>query len=113
MFTVCNLQIYLELDMQWLLTKMMGTKNQRDINKLNPDYVLVSHGHYDHLDAKSIKYFDNTEALIPLGMSNLINKMNRSISTQEAGWFQQFNTGDELEIYFLPSHPFRLRECSL
>ncbi len=75
-----------------------------DIDKIKPDYVLVSHGHYDHLDKNTIKEFDNSFALIPLGMSEDIKSMNPTIKTEEAGWYQEYSINEDFKIYFLPSY---------
>ena len=37
------------------------------IDAIKPDYLLISHGHYDHLDSDTLIHFDHTTALIPLG----------------------------------------------
>jgi len=71
-----------------------------DITKIKPDYILISHGHYDHLDKNSIKEFDNSSALIPLGMKKEINSMNSTIKTEEA--LQAFKDLKAKE--FIPMH---------
>ncbi|WP_200762346.1 MBL fold metallo-hydrolase [Nitrosophilus alvini] len=75
------------------------------------DYMLISHGHHDHLDIKTIRYAGNQikEALVPLKMGRLIKRANRHIKVQEAGWYQQYNTKKEVEIYFLPAHHWHRR----
>jgi L-ascorbate metabolism protein UlaG (beta-lactamase superfamily) len=69
----------------------------------NIDYLLISHTHYDHLDAKVIKApgLKNTKALIPLGMGGIIKCMNKDIKTEEAGWYQKYNTGEKSPRVFL------------
>ncbi len=76
-----------------------------DIENIKADYLLVSHGHFDHLDSDSVKMLNciNTTAFVPLKMGSLIHSMNQKITTQEAGWYQQFNTENEIEIYLLPA----------
>lgn len=73
------------------------------IDDIKPNYILISHGHYDHLDTDSIKKFDNSIALIPLKMSKLIKDINSTIQTQEAGWYQQYDINEKFEIFFMPS----------
>ncbi len=85
------------------------TKLPIPIKELKADYVLVSHGHFDHLDSDTVKHFDNSMALIPLGMSELIKDMNPSITTQEAGWFQQYDIAEDFKVFFLPSHHWHRR----
>lgn len=74
---------------------------------VNLDYVLVSHAHYDHCDKDSLKVSQkqNPDAkfLSGLGMKPLLRKWVEKNDIQEAGWYQQYNTDNEIEIYFLPS----------
>ena len=79
------------------------------IEQINPDYILVSHGHYDHLDSDTVKHFDHAKALIPLMMSDTIKEMNKSITTQERNWFEKYDTDERFEVYFLPSHHWHRR----
>ena len=80
-----------------------------DENCLNQiDYLLISHDHRDHLDKKSIgliaKNNPNIEALLPLNASRILNtKEFKSISKQEAGWYQVYKTKDDIRIIFLPA----------
>ncbi len=85
------------------------TKLPIPIENLKPDYILATHGHFDHLDGDTVKHFDNSMALIPLGMSELIKDMNPSITTQEAGWFQQYDIAEDFKVFFLPSHHWHRR----
>jgi L-ascorbate metabolism protein UlaG (beta-lactamase superfamily) len=74
---------------------------------VNLDYVLVSHAHYDHCDKDSLKLLQQqnpkTKFLTGLGMKPLLKKWVEKNEIQEAGWYQQYNTDNEIEIYFLPS----------
>ena len=71
------------------------------------DYVLVSHAHYDHCDKDSIKLIQkqnpNAKFLTGLNMSNVMGGWIASNEIQEAGWYQQYNLDDTIEICFLPS----------
>ncbi len=68
------------------------------------DYLLISHGHHDHLDLKTIKAAKNSikEALLPLKMGRLIKRANHHLKIQEAGWYQQYKT-EGVDIIFLPA----------
>ncbi len=80
-----------------------------EIEALKPDYVLVSHAHYDHLDSDSLSKFDNATALVPLNMSETIKDLNPNIKTQEAGWYQQYDINETFEIFFMPSRHWHRR----
>jgi L-ascorbate metabolism protein UlaG (beta-lactamase superfamily) len=73
---------------------------------LNIDYIMVSHSHYDHCDKSSIKLLTknnpNAEVLTGLKLDGLIGKWT-SNKIQTAGWYQQYQLGNDLKITFLPS----------
>ncbi|CAA6805789.1 MAG: Outer membrane protein romA [uncultured Sulfurovum sp.] len=88
------------------------TKLPISMEELKPHYILVSHGHFDHLDADTVKHFNDAKALIPLNMSETIKGYNQTIRTQEAGWFQKYEVDEDFEVYFLPSHHWHRRTLS-
>ncbi|MDY0266676.1 MAG: MBL fold metallo-hydrolase [Methanimicrococcus sp.] len=69
------------------------------------DYVLISHMHHDHADTRSLfKIFKGnkkTKALIPLKSGGYVKHFTKNY--QEAGWYQKYDTGADVEVYFLPS----------
>ncbi len=72
------------------------------------DYLLLSHDHRDHFDIKTVKKIfklnPNIEVLTSLNFKKLLNKNNIKISkVQEAGWYQQYKTDYDLELFFLPA----------
>lgn len=74
----------------------------------NIDYLLVSHDHRDHFDIKSIEqlYLNNTsiQALAPLGAKRLFTSNQlKQIALQEAGWYQEYETDEDIRIIFLPA----------
>ncbi|WP_243409422.1 MBL fold metallo-hydrolase [Pontibacter virosus] len=78
------------------------------------DLVLLSHGHRDHLDERSIKtlYRQNPDmkALAPLNAGNLLRGAEPELPYQEAGWYQKFDlTPQGIEIYFLPASHWHRR----
>ena len=73
----------------------------------NVDYVLLSHGHRDHCDQRSLKelYANNKFKLLTgLHIGKLVSGWLPDLEYQEAGWFQQY-TGLKggLRVYYLPS----------
>jgi L-ascorbate metabolism protein UlaG (beta-lactamase superfamily) len=81
----------------------------------NIDILLLSHGHRDHLDARSIKLLatqnPQMQVLAPLRMTRLLRGMAPQLPVQEAGWWQQYNLGSgaPLEITYLPASHWHRR----
>ena len=77
----------------------------------SPDYVLISHGHYDHYDAKVVsKLSAQTEVLVPLQMGQrLVRTHQPGVKFQEAGWFQRYATGPDLEVILVPAQHWHRR----
>ncbi|WP_187648193.1 MBL fold metallo-hydrolase [Nitrosophilus labii] len=76
------------------------------------DYLLISHGHHDHLDLKSIKYAKTQikMALLPLKMGRLLKRANPHIKFQEASWYQKYDLKErDIEVFFLPAHHWHRR----
>ncbi len=78
---------------------------------VNIDYILLSHGHRDHLDYPTLKKLSQqnpeVEVLCPLGFV----KMLRSLGFKhipEAAWWQQYKT-EKPEITFLPAKHWNRR----
>ena len=73
------------------------------------DYLLLSHGHRDHLDAQSIQLLaaqnPRMQVLSSLRMGPLLRGMAPGLPVQEAGWWQQYDLGPDspLEITYLPA----------
>ena len=79
------------------------------------DYLLLSHGHRDHLDEATIRIIaaqnPGLRVLGPLGLTGLLRGPAPGRPVQEAGWWQQFDLGPgaPLEIYFLPASHWHRR----
>jgi len=80
----------------------------------NPDslkglnYMLLSHDHYDHFNKKSInllaKNNPQIDILAPLNTRRLLKKKALEyILIQEAGWYQEYKTEDDIRIIYLPA----------
>ena len=73
------------------------------------DYLLLSHGHRDHLDEQSIQLLagqnPGMHVLSSLRMEPLLRGMAPGLSVQEAGWWQRYDLGPAapLEITYLPA----------
>ncbi|NOX48222.1 MAG: hypothetical protein GXO89_14720 [Chlorobi bacterium] len=77
-------------------------------------FVLLSHGHRDHFDKKSIKqlFTENPkiEALIPLNLGGFFKENN--IPFQEAAWYQKYKTRKDVEIFFMPAKHWNRRSLT-
>ncbi|UOG76175.1 MBL fold metallo-hydrolase [Hymenobacter tibetensis] len=84
-----------------------------DLTGIN--YLLLSHGHRDHLDAESIKQLarqnPTMQVLTSLRMAPLLRSMVAGIQVQEAGWWQQYDLGPQapFELFYLPASHWHRR----
>ena len=73
------------------------------------DYLLLSHGHRDHLDEQSMQLLARQnpamQVLSSLRMGPLLGSLAPSLPVQEAGWWQRYDLGPAapLEITYLPA----------
>lgn len=75
-------------------------------------YIILSHGHRDHLDIPSLKVLakqnPNCEILCPLGFTSILRECGFT-KIQEAAWWQQYKTIPQLKIHFLPAKHWNRR----
>lgn len=73
----------------------------------NIDYVLLSHGHRDHCDQRSLQELyagSRFELLTGLRIGNLVSKWLPGLKYQEAGWYQAYHgLKGGLQAYYLPA----------
>lgn len=72
------------------------------------DYVLLSHGHFDHCDKKSFQTLAKThqtlKVLTGLRLTDLVTSFAKNIEVQEAGWYQQFELPEnDIQIFYMPA----------
>lgn len=73
-----------------------------------PDHVLISHGHYDHLDTRSLSSLGrDTHVISPLGYDDIFADLKMNNRTQ-LDWFGTFADGKR-EIIFLPCDHWTMR----
>jgi L-ascorbate metabolism protein UlaG (beta-lactamase superfamily) len=82
-----------------------------DLRDLAVDYLLISHGHYDHLDLATLAMLPGpgSTALVPLGLGAQVRAGNPRLAVQEADWYQVYDTGPELRITLLPAQHWHRR----
>jgi len=72
------------------------------------DAVLITHGHFDHLDLPSLKQFNSqSRILCPLGYGPLIQD-NGAVHVKELDWLDSVKAGP-FEITFLPCNHWSMR----
>ena len=73
-----------------------------------PDHVLITHGHYDHLDKPSIASLGkDAHVITPLGYSKILDDLKIKNHTQ-MDWFDSFRDG-QTEIMLLPCNHWTMR----
>ena len=80
-----------------------------DINQMpKPDHVLITHGHYDHLDKPSLGSLEKEVHVIsPLGYGDVFDDLEMHRRTQ-LDWFDTFRR-DKLKITLLPCNHWTMR----
>lgn len=83
---------------------------------VNIDYILLSHGHRDHFDIKSLKvltkYNPKIKFLCPLKIGDLVKKHIGDFEIQEAGWYQQFSMIRGVDVVCLPAIHWNKRQLT-
>ncbi len=78
----------------------------------SPDYVLITHGHYDHLDADSLEHFKDTSRFVaPLGYRDILAESGIH-NLKELDWFDSVADGSR-EIVLLPSNHWTMRNPAI
>ena len=73
-----------------------------------PDHVLVTHGHYDHMDKFSLALLQkNTHVISPLGYRGVFEDIGMANRTQ-LDWYGVYRD-EERSITFLPSNHWTMR----
>jgi L-ascorbate metabolism protein UlaG (beta-lactamase superfamily) len=88
----------------------------RDYSPLNfdvsdmprPDHVLITHGHYDHLDLPSLRSLPpDTHVISPLGYAGEFHAAGMANRTQ-LDWYHKYTDGSR-EITLLPANHWTMR----
>jgi len=71
-----------------------------------PHYILITHGHFDHLDRRSVSRFAGKSRIVtPLGYADIVGHYGNHA---EMDWFDAFSDGKR-EIVFLPANHWSMR----
>jgi N-acyl-phosphatidylethanolamine-hydrolysing phospholipase D len=94
-------------DLFWFIRDF--TPFEFDINEMpKSDHVLITHGHYDHLDKPSLASLEkDTHVITPLGYDEIFNDLEMNKRTQ-LDWFDTY-TQEKLEITLLPCNHWTMR----
>ena len=73
----------------------------------NLNYLLISHDHLDHCQERSVRevvaHNPGITVLTGLNMETLLKPWCQDAAIQMAGWYQQYDTGSAISIYYLPT----------
>jgi len=73
-----------------------------------PDHVLITHGHYDHLDTRSLSSLHGgTHVITPVGYNDIFADLKMTNRTQ-LDWFDSFENGKQ-EITLIPCDHWTMR----
>lgn len=72
------------------------------------DAIVISHDHYDHLDARTIEGFSSREEItvvVPKGLGTFFLRRGYR-DVRELGWWEETRIGDDLVLAALPANHF-------
>ena len=80
-----------------------------DLDEIPPvDHILITHGHYDHLDRETLSRFDaDTHLVAPLGYDRLLDDLGMT-NRSHLDWYEAYNDGKR-KITFLPCNHWTMR----
>ena len=74
----------------------------------DPDHILITHGHYDHLDKNTLKVFNrNTHVITPLGYNSTFKNLKMHNRTQ-MDWYDTYNDSAR-SLTLLPCNHWTMR----
>ncbi len=73
-----------------------------------PNHVLITHGHYDHLDKASLRFLaQDTHFISPLGYNNVFKDLGIT-NRKQMDWYDTFQSAGQ-EITLLPCNHWTMR----
>jgi L-ascorbate metabolism protein UlaG (beta-lactamase superfamily) len=90
-------------DIPFYKREMEFPYNFEDLGKI--DYLLITHTHYDHFDAPSIKKILKQKPCViaPLGMSRYIEKLDKEAHVVELDWYKHYVINVKLSVHLTPA----------
>ena len=79
------------------------------------DVVLVSHGHYDHLDLTTLSRLaaaHRARVVTPLGNDAIMQNSDATIAAEGCDWEQRVDIGAGLAVTLVPTHHWSARNLS-
>jgi L-ascorbate metabolism protein UlaG (beta-lactamase superfamily) len=76
------------------------------------DVVLLTHNHYDHLDAATLMRLsarDNPRVIVPLGNDTILKSYDASIRTEAYDWNGRADLGNGVAVTLLPARHWSAR----
>jgi L-ascorbate metabolism protein UlaG (beta-lactamase superfamily) len=71
--------------------------------------VMISHNHYDHLDADSIRSLpENTRFFVPLGLKTYVESLHKG-AVREMDWWESVDAGGGEKLVCLPAQHWARR----
>lgn len=81
-----------------------------ELNLLVPEVnIVISHNHYDHLDRATMKKLPpETPVFVPLGLKNMVEKMNKQV-VHEMDWWEEYLPAPGTRLICLPAQHWSQR----
>jgi L-ascorbate metabolism protein UlaG (beta-lactamase superfamily) len=79
------------------------------------DVVLVSHGHYDHLDVTTLSRLaaaHRARVITPLGNDTIVRNHDPLIATESYDWYDRVNIGSGVAVTLVPTRHWSARNLS-
>jgi len=76
------------------------------------DYVLLTHNHYDHMDAATLarlKTARDPHVITPLGNDAIVGKAAPGIRISTHDWHERIDVGDGVAVHVEPAHHWSAR----
>jgi L-ascorbate metabolism protein UlaG (beta-lactamase superfamily) len=85
------------------------TPIQQGLNDMPaPDRIVITHGHYDHLDTESLSRFDaDTPVISPLGYDDIFQNLGMRRRNQ-LDWYEYFDDGKR-RLHLIPCNHWTMR----